>query len=309
MNGLPHYVDRNGQCSRRWFVLFFACALMSTAGCAATPYQYGQFRTPRERRKSSNEIAFEYGEPNQTLDGVRNVVDFPRRLFRGRKAKLDRELSEQNRELLTQYLKQNDLADVHVTVNQYDPKGEWERLRNNHCISAGWRYSAGVVNLAGYTILPGRAFGGEYYNPYTNTLQINSNRLPAALHEAAYAKDIHSRSLPGTYAVVCRLPVISLWKTSAAMNDVLGYAQAEDNWELERDTYREYCPQLVAAAAVPAGLFVTPLVGVAVKLCSRAVGGAVGYVIVHERQRQRDAETESKEISKVRLVGVSKLQN
>jgi hypothetical protein len=93
------------------------------------------------------------------------------------------------------------------------------------------------------------------------------------------------------------------------MNDVLGYAQAEDNWELERDTYREYCPQMVSAAAVPAGLFVTPIVGVAVKLCSRAVGNAVGYVIVYQRERQRDAETASKGISKVRLVGRSKQED
>ena len=40
-----------------------------------------------------------------------------------------------------------------------------------------------------YTIFPGRVFGGDRYNPFTNTINLYSDHPSIALHEAAHAKD------------------------------------------------------------------------------------------------------------------------
>jgi len=75
---------------------------------------------------------------------------------------------------LTEYLEDNDLDSVLVRVNQYDPLGEWQRLVANKRLGAGWRYTVGTFELVKYTVLPGRLLGGDWYNPYTNTVNIYS---------------------------------------------------------------------------------------------------------------------------------------
>lgn len=39
----------------------------------------------------------------------------------------------------------------------------------------GWRYSIGMLSWLQYTLLPGRLFGGDHYNPYSNTISLYSD--------------------------------------------------------------------------------------------------------------------------------------
>ncbi len=135
------------------------------------------------------------------------------------------DLTAPTKEKLIAYLEENELQDVLIRVNQYDPKGEWRRLRQNDRLAPGYKYTMGMLSLAGYTLFPGRVFGGDEYNPYTNSLYINSDVAAIALHEAAYAKDIHARWFPGTYAFVNEVPMLAMWRHTYGVNDVLGYAR------------------------------------------------------------------------------------
>ena len=92
-----------------------------------------------------------------------------------------------------------------MRVNQYDPGGEWKRLANNDTVAPGWRYTVGALHTLGYILFPGRVFGEDSYNPYTNTVNLYSDIPSLALEQAAYAKDIRHRSYPGTYAVAQEL--------------------------------------------------------------------------------------------------------
>ena len=74
----------------------------------------------------------------------------------------------------------------------------------------------GAISVIGYTVFPGRIFGGDRYNPYTNSLYLNSDVTALVLREAAYGKDIHSQKMPGTFAAIQDLPVIGLWSDTRA---------------------------------------------------------------------------------------------
>ena len=121
---------------------------------------------------------------------------------------------------------------MYVAVNEYDPKGQWRRMRKNDRVSPFWRYSVGTLAWMHYTLLPNRLFGGDRYDPFANSLNLSSDVQSLVLSEAAYAKDIHSRRHPGAYAAIVNdMPVLSIWRRARAASDVLGYARAKRRLE------------------------------------------------------------------------------
>ena len=229
--------------------------LFGSLGCVTAPYQYGRFdRLPGEPEKPA-EVAVDYGMPNKTLDRIGWVIGLPSRIFPLHAGVNNHQVSDETRDALTKYLEENDLTDVCVRINQYDPKDEWRRLRENRRIAAGWRYTGGVFCHLHYTLFPGRIVGGDWYNPYTNSLYINSDVQALVLHEAAYAKDIHSRNYPGTYSAINHVPLLWLWRQTVCVNDILSYAQTEENWEIEQQTYHVVYPLIGAHT----GMSVSPL--------------------------------------------------
>ena len=202
-------------------------------------------------------------------------------------------LSADSADQLKTYLQENELTDVLVRVNQYDPGGEWSRLRQNSRIAPGWKYTFGTASVIGYTLFPGRVFGGDIYNPFTNSLYVNSDVPAMLIVEAAYAKDIHARALPGTYAAVNEFPVLTLWRHTRAVNDTLGYALKEDNWDLERDTYRTVYPLMGVHAALgghsaASWAMAMPMITIPISMVGGAAAGhTVGQTTIAYRERQR----------------------
>jgi hypothetical protein len=266
--------------------------LLTGVGCAAAvPYHYGHFQ-PDASPDSPAELAgaqVEFGKPNKTLDRIARVVGLPARIVGLNKKINNHEVSLETLAKLRTYLDQNDLADVSIYVNCYEPKEQWRRLKENKRIGAGWRYSLGTLNMVGYTLLPGRIFGGDQYNPYTNSLSINSDVPAIALYEAAYAKDVHAHKLPGTYAVFSGLPGIAIFRRSHEVGDVLGYAQAQHDWETERQAYHILYPQVGAETASIAGpvmpiWWAMPILG----LGGAAAGHVTGRMVAAHRANQID---------------------
>jgi hypothetical protein len=156
-------------------------------------------------------------------------------------------------EAVAQYVEQNHLKDACLRINQYAPGDEWVRLTTNREVGAGWRYTLGTLSLVGYTLLPGRLFGGDRYNPYTNSVYIYSDVPALALESAAFAKDVHGREYPGTYAAVNQLPLMSLWHETVNTKDTLAYLQATGNAEQRAEgikiLYPYYGSQMGGAVA------------------------------------------------------------
>ncbi|HEV3137002.1 MAG TPA: hypothetical protein VGZ26_03845 [Pirellulales bacterium] len=258
--------------------------LLAHLGCAATPYHYGQFRGAASDADPPPSVVIEYGQPNKTLDRIAWVAGAPARIFPLTAKINNHQLSPESAEKLRAYLEKNQLTDVYVYVNHYDPSGQWRRLRKNELVSPLWRYSFGVFSFVGYTVLPSRVFGGDRYNPYTNSLYLNSDVPAVALHEAAFAKDIHARKLPGTYAAINDIPGLGLWRRSLAVSDVLGYARVENDWETERQTYRVLYPRMGAeSTAVAAPLVGAWWAGPVLGLGGAAVGHVTGRTLAARR--------------------------
>jgi hypothetical protein len=140
------------------------------------------------------------------------------------------------------YLADNELNNVKVRVNEYAPGGEWSRLFRNKSVGAGWRYTLGVLSSVFYTIFPGRLFGGDNFNPFTDTINLYSDHNATALHEGGHAKDYAKRTYRGTYAVVRILPLVSLYQESLATGDAIGYIRDKQWTDKERAAYKVLYP-------------------------------------------------------------------
>lgn len=283
--------NRTVNCSNQMIVVVLLCGLF---GCAAGP---NRGVSPRAV-SSTDDVTILYGKPNRLADGIGYAVGLPERLLTLNQSVNNHEFSEATRQRLVNYLKKNNVTDVCVRVNQYDPVGEWHRLTENPHIVPGWKYSVGLLPLAMYTLLPGRIFGGDKYNPYTNSLYINSDVLAVALHEAAYAKDILNSSFPGTYATINEAPFVSLWRHVRGVRDVVTYAQAEGDWDVECETYRSVFPMIgihIASGGFHSVLGNEPLEGLLVvpllPLGGAFAGHVAGELAVSRRRRELGLDT------------------
>jgi hypothetical protein len=269
--------------------LCFLCVLASL-GCATANYQYGHFANTNSGEVVPASITIERGEPDKTLDTMAYVVETPERVLPFLPQTKRHELSPETTEKLTTYLQSNDLADVKIQVNQYAPAEQWRMLRENHRISAGWRYTVGVCSVVGYTLFPGRVFGINDYNIYTNCLNLNSDRPAVLLREAAVAKDIHAQRWPGTYAAFTALPGLALIRRTRSVNEVVSYAQFIKDWEIEKQAYRVLYPSLgmettmmgMPAVTTFAAWWCAPLV----PLGGAAFGGLTGYTVSSMREAE-----------------------
>jgi hypothetical protein len=274
----------------------WALSLCWATGCVASTYQYGRFHPDRPEGADVQPVAFEYGEPNKTLDRIGYVVGFPARLLTLNKNVNNHHISPETLDKLRVYLEENDITDVFVVVDKYDPKDQWKRLRENDRISPFWRYSVGAITCVGYTVFPNRIFGGDRYNPFTNTLNLSSDVPAMVLAEAAYAKDIHGQRHPGAYAsIVNDLPILTVWRQTRATSDIVAYARIHGDWTTEKQTYQVMYPQIGVGCIGPAGFFV-PVVGPFMDLGGAVAGHVAGRTVaaIEESRRPKaapDSET------------------
>jgi hypothetical protein len=220
-------------------------ALLFLSGCASNPYRYGTGRIDVDTPNSPTLRQQIYvGRPNAFLDASDWI--WPGSLL-GKLLLWDKDVDSHQIDDATithlqTYIDENRLSNVEVLVNAYMPGNQWSRLFKNRTVGAGWRYTLGILSVTLYTILPGRFFGGDAYNPYTNTVYLYSNDTSVALHEGGHAKDFGRREYKGTHAAVYALPFASLYYEARASNEALGYLRCQQNNEEQKDAYKILYP-------------------------------------------------------------------
>ncbi|MEE8142457.1 MAG: hypothetical protein V3T77_05105 [Planctomycetota bacterium] len=189
------------------------------------------------------EPQFERGRPNAFVDGLGHYLfSLPAKLILWNWKVDNHNISARTEAALCNYLEVNGMKDVKVRLNQYAPFDEYRRLFNNKQVGAGWRYTIGLLSVTFYMLLPQRLFGGDNYNPFTNTVNLYSDLAPVAIHEGGHAKDFAQRKWKGTYAVSGALPLASLRSEYLASSDAITYAQRQNQAELEKDSYKLLYP-------------------------------------------------------------------
>lgn len=218
---------------------------------------------------------FEVGRPHKFIDGAGWVLGVPRKLFLWDRRADNHQVSEDTQASIAQYLATEGLDSVKVRVNQYAPGDEWRRLAANKKVHAGWRYTVGALSTLSYTLLPGRLFGGDAYNPYTDSVYLYSDVPALALEQAAYAHDVHERERPGTYATLQSLPLIGLWHEIHNKQDIHEYLAKYGSPSEQAEAHRILNPQLGSEVGEQIGS-VVPGAGLPVQLTGVVLGHALG---------------------------------
>ena len=188
-----------------------------------------------------------FGRPAPFVDALGHYVfSLPTKLILWNWRACNHRISPETAAVMAECLRVNQLAKVKVRFNQYSPGGEWRRLVQNSDVAPGYRYSVGVLMWLLYTALPDRLFAGlimtDYYNPFTNTLNIYSDLPVVVLHEGGHAKDFGQVTLKGTYAIARILIPFELWQEYVASEDAISWCLATNDREMERSAYRLLYP-------------------------------------------------------------------
>ncbi|MDG2381888.1 MAG: hypothetical protein P8N76_09445 [Pirellulaceae bacterium] len=165
----------------------------------------------------------ERGRPNVLLDTAGDAFSIPSKVLLWNRKAGNRNISSKTENELGRYMIDNGLESTKVRLNQYAPIDEWRRLVENKSVPAIARYTLGTLHNVGYTLIPGRIFGDDKYNPYTDTLSVYSDIPSIAMTEVAYAKDIRSRKHPGWYVFGQEFPVLGIVHETHATQDALNY--------------------------------------------------------------------------------------
>ena len=257
-----------------WQFVWMGC------GCASTTYRYSQFH-PNDYERP--EVVVERGKPHKVLDKLAWCVGIPEKVFTLNSKTNNHQVTDETIDQVKQYLEENDITDVYVSVDDYNPGLQWRRLKENQMVSPFWKYTVGAGAWLGYTLFPNRVFGGDEYNPFTNTLIVSSDVPALVLAEAAYAKDIRQRTHPGLYATVNDLPIVSLWRHSLATSDILSYARTQKDWDKEREAYEVLYP-LVGSTTFGASAHFIPVAGPFLSVAGAAVGQAAGRTVAKAQE-------------------------
>lgn len=244
------------------------------AGCCGYAGEGG--RGCRSRAFSGLPGGFERGKKNIALDGVGWVLGIPSKLLLWNTRVDSHSVSPQTEQQLRRYLTSRGLDDVKVRVNQYAPVDEWKRLVKNKGIHPGWRYTVGTLVLTRYTLLPGRLFGNDEYNAFTNSISLYSDRQSIALREGAHAKQAMEATYPGLWSASSYLPGSPLWIDTPAVREVLSWSRQTQQRKLERESYLVLFPAFGARLGSSATFFLDASLGQAAQGGFALIGHAVG---------------------------------
>lgn len=230
------HMQANAYRNRRLSVCL-AVAVALVTGCGTTPPYTGVGAHPQIER----------GARVPPVDFVGNVLALPFKILLLSWSFSNHAISPETEQVLIDYLAARDvpaLADAKFRLNQYRPAQDLARLFKNPHVAWPYRLLLGLpVTLVFDVLLPGRLLPwGDYYNPYTNTVHLYSNRPAIALHEAGHVYDFGTKRYQGTYALAYQIPFVSLYHEFKASEEAVRYIDETRTPEDKRKAYHILYP-------------------------------------------------------------------
>lgn len=281
-------------------------------GCASDRYHYGVGKVALHgpsaasgSQPNSGQLRITHGGDHPTLDRVEKLVQTPGRwigkMF-GREQISDAEASVLRGEgflLSRDYFLANGLTGINLDIHAYSPKLQWSRLVANKEIPPIWKYTGGTASWLRYTLLPHRVLHQNDFDPFTNTLSINSTRPLQGLYESAVAKEYfyHRDDIGvGNYAMLQYVPFAPLWHHGRATQDVITYSDHHLDPELDKQLYPLVWARLGSTAVsetlsvfsvVPTDSFLAPtMLRISGSLAGRLAGKEIANKKYREEERQ-----------------------
>lgn len=220
-------------------VWFGVCCVLAITGCVS-PGRASKISTVEH---SYDPPQIERGKPCAVVDGVGWVFAIPSKVVLWNSKVNNHHVSSESEARIEEFLAAHELEETKVRLNQYAPVDEWRRLAQNKSMSPGWRYTFGAFHTLGYTLMPGRVFGEDYYNPYTNTLNVYGDVPSISMMEGAYGADLKSREKPGVYAFSQEIAGLNMWHQTIAMKSALAHIEATGSAEEIREAYNVLYPR------------------------------------------------------------------
>lgn len=221
------------------FLVFLLCVTITFSGCTRLkPDQYEQYAyhgSPIVRT----------GQRVVPIDWLGNVFGALSKLILWNWKVERHNIQPGTRAAIDQYLnlKMDQVGDVAIQLNRYAPQDSWRRLFHNKGVKWPYRYTLGLLSvLILDTLLPGRIFGGDRYDPYTHTVHIYSDLPSIALHELGHAADFNERRYRGSYALLRILPGADLYQEHQATSLAFKYIREQELLPLEIEAYKILYP-------------------------------------------------------------------
>ncbi|MBW0435521.1 hypothetical protein HGB47_18090 [Leptospira yasudae] len=255
-------------------------SLSASIGCTYSiekKYVYAKPYYPNQNYFDENNPQFEEGEPYWLLDFLGNVFGVLSKLILWNRKMSNHRLSEETKNYLKDYIRENNLKDVKVRFNQYAPIDDLVQLWKSDSVHPILKYTVGIFNWAIGAILPGRLFAGlfngDHYNPYSNTINLYSDLPSVVLHEGGHSKDFALRKYKSLYSIGYSIPFLGpLYAEARASDDALRYLRNKCDLKNELIAYRTLYPAYATYAAGPILDSVGELVGLAASIPGHIVG-------------------------------------
>lgn len=215
------------------FDLFAFGLVVSIAfsGCASAPYRGVNPENPQ----------FERGYQIPPIDFLANLLALPYKLLFWSWRLQNHQISAMTEEELQKFMKQHEMRQVKVYITKFALFPEMQRLFTDSIVAWPYRIFPGFFS----TLISGLTdwlIGGDYYNPFTNSIHLFSDDRAVALHEAGHALDFQRRTYRGTYAMMRLLPAADTYQEWIATEEAIGYFKEHRSIHKEVAAYKILYP-------------------------------------------------------------------
>ncbi|MFK7770387.1 MAG: hypothetical protein AB8B55_24470 [Mariniblastus sp.] len=264
---------------RYFYLSALICACLFLSGCSVLKVQ-----PVSERVYTFNDldqyVDVEHGQSTGFIAKANSLKSRVRQLLPG--APSPAQTYQQTQDAVARsvdYLAKNGMDDVKVRVNQYSPADELRRLRSNKTVSRPMRYTMGLASVARDAILPPALTQTDSFNPYTNTLNINSGNALIAVEQAAIGKDIRDRKIPSLYLLSKNLPGGEIPAIVRTKTEVVDYYSKYGTPSEQKLARQVMLPRMTSQIGGEIGDLI-PGTQAGLSLAGRAVGAVVGKVML-----------------------------
>lgn len=176
------------------------------------------------------------------LDALGRVLSAPNKLIFLNPRFESHDLDPQVERAMAAFISEHGLEGLRVRINEYAPLEDLGRLFTSGRTNILLRLLFGLPTWLATTLSCGRLFGGDHYNPWTDTVNLFSSHTGIALHELGHVLDFRRRTFPGLYALTRYIPGVALYQEYLASKYAIDFMRARGMHEEELRALRILYP-------------------------------------------------------------------